>query len=194
MCGEWECGLCLSFSILRRKCCAPRLRGLQEILPLTLSPPAGSSAPVSLAASLRLPPQTASSAAAAAGSLSGALVRPWLPQSADARVAALAGGPAQQRPVVRISGLLVPDGLTPSVDDGQEAQELGAALGYVTLFLDLAAAYLGSPLLHRVRQVRSNPRRQMHATDMHWLRRWCLVATPCLPRACALCGYLRRPA
>ncbi len=182
------------FGILSCKRCAGRLRGLQEILPLTLSPPAGSSAPVSLAASLRLPPPAASSAAAA-GSLSGALARPWLPPSANARVAAQAGGlAAQQRPVVRISGLLLPDGLTPSVDDGQEAQELGAALGYVTLFLDLAAAYLGSPLLHRVRQVRSNPRRQMHATDMHWLRRWCLVATPCLPRACALCGYLRRPA
>ena len=132
-----------------------RLRGLQEVLPLTLTPPAGSSAPVSLAASLRLPPQTASPVAAG-NSGSGGPARPWLPPpTADARMVAAIGGLAsapQQRPVVRISGLLLPDGLTPAVDDGQEAQELGAALGYVALFLDLAAAYLGSPLLHRVRR------------------------------------------
>jgi hypothetical protein len=37
-------------------------------------------------------------------------------------VAGAAAAPTQKRPVVRINGLLVPDGLAPAVDDGQEAQ------------------------------------------------------------------------
>ena len=37
------------------------------------------------------------------------------------------------------------------------AQELGAALGYMTLFMDLAAAYLGSPLLHQARALDRRP-------------------------------------
>ena len=32
----------------------------------------------------------------------------------------------------------------------QEAQELGSALGYLLLYLELAAAYLGTPLLNQV--------------------------------------------
>ena len=36
--------------------------------------------------------------------------------------------------------------------DLQEAQELGSALGYLLLYLELAAAYLGAPLLNQVRQ------------------------------------------
>ena len=32
----------------------------------------------------------------------------------------------------------------------QEAQELGSALGYLLLYLELAAAYLGAPLLNQV--------------------------------------------
>jgi hypothetical protein len=32
----------------------------------------------------------------------------------------------------------------------QEAQELGSALGYLLLYLELAASYLGTPLLNQV--------------------------------------------
>ena len=32
----------------------------------------------------------------------------------------------------------------------QEAQELGSALGYLLLYLELAASYLGAPLLNQV--------------------------------------------
>ena len=106
-----------------------RLRELQEVLPLTLSPPAGSSAPVSLAASLRLaqPQPSQPSVAAAVVAVAGGVVpaRQWPLIAAGPRVAAIAGAaaaPVQNRPVVRINGLLVPDGLAPTVDDGQEAQ------------------------------------------------------------------------
>ena len=85
--------------------------------------------------------------------------------------------------MVRINGLLVPDGLTPAVDDGQEAQELGAALGYVTLFLDLAAAYLGSPLLHRVRPACSILRRcGRHALAASPVPGSHILPAACLPR------------
>ena len=178
--------------------CVIRLRGLQEVLPLTLSSAAGSSAPVSLAASLRLPPQAASPVAAGSGP-----ARPSLPPAADARVLALTSGLAwspPQRPVVRINGLLVPDGLTPAVDDGQEAQELGAALGYMTLFLHLAAAYLGSPLLHQARVAPACT----SSMCCQYAPRWVFVP-PCLPpdvrlteasrssaRACIIRGAMLR--
>ena len=106
---------------------ACRLRELQEVLPLTLSPPAGSSAPVSLAASLRLAPLQQPTQPSAVAALAGTAMpaRLWPLPAAGPRSAAVPGtpaSPAQQRPVVRINGLLVPDGLAPAVDDGQEAQ------------------------------------------------------------------------
>ena len=126
--GMWFAAAAHSSGITFTRGCAlgRRLRELQEVLPLTLSPPAGSSAPVSLAASLRLaPPHPAQQTVTAALAGGIAPARQWPLPAAGPRVMAVAGGaaaPAQRRPVIRINGLLVPDGLAPAVDDGQEAQ------------------------------------------------------------------------
>ncbi|KAK9830499.1 hypothetical protein WJX72_012100 [[Myrmecia] bisecta] len=52
-------------------------------------------------------------------------------------------------PYVTVCGLRLPESLHPAVlDDSHQAQELGSALGYFILVLDLVAHYLGGPVLH----------------------------------------------
>lgn len=81
-----------------------------------------------------------------------------------------AGSGSNPRPLVSIVGRRLPQGLGgwSEYDDGEEAQEMGTALGHLALFIHLTANILGAPLLHEMAFWGSRTR--MWQPDSFWKR------------------------